>query len=88
VAYAIEFTRAAQHQFESLPAGEQRTVRAKINQLAANPRPGWARALTGLWARHWRFRAGRYRIIYAVADTIQVVTIVKIGKRDDVYEVR
>ena len=60
----------------------KRIVRA-ILSLAEDPRPAGCRKLSG--KDKYRIRSGQYRIVYAVQDTILVVTIVKVGHRRDVY---
>ena len=60
----------------------QRIVRA-ILSLAQDPRPTGCRKLSG--KDKYRIRSGSYRIIYAIEDAVLVVTIVKVGHRQDVY---
>jgi len=60
----------------------RRIVRA-ILSLAEEPRPSGCRKLSG--RNKYRVRSGQYRIIYAVQDTILIVTIVKVGHRGEVY---
>jgi mRNA interferase RelE/StbE len=58
-------------------------VLGRIEALAHTPRPPGAIRLTGGDA--YRIRVGDYRIIYAVADELLVVLIVKVGHRREVY---
>lgn len=64
-------------------ADRQRIV-AKIQALAANPRPQGSDKLAG-YADRYRLRQGSYRIIYLVDDEHREVTIFRIGHRKDVY---
>ena len=81
--YRIEYAAAAARQIERLPRDVQSRVLGRIEALAHTPRPPGAIRLTGGDA--YRIRVGDYRIIYAVADELLVVLIVKVGHRREVY---
>jgi mRNA interferase RelE/StbE len=57
---------------------------AKIDALAANPRPHGCEKLAGFDHRY-RIRQGNYRIVYLIDDAAREVMIYKIGDRKDVY---
>jgi len=57
---------------------------ARVQGLAANPRPHGSEKLAG-YADRYRVRQGNYRVIYLIDDEASVVTIYKIGHRKDVY---
>ena len=57
---------------------------ARVQGLAANPRPHGSEKLAG-YADRYRVRQGNYRVIYLINDEASVVTIYKIGHRKDVY---
>ena len=73
---------------KELEAVEPRTVRvrivSRIQRLAQTPRPHGSQKLAGEEERY-RIRQGAYRIVYSVDDERQVVEIVKIGHRREVY---
>lgn len=48
-----------------------------------NPRPSGCLKLTG--RNGWRIRGGDYRIIYEIDDKQEMVTVLHIGHRRDVY---
>ena len=54
-----------------------------IKELAQTPRPRGVEKVksTGLW----RIRQSDYRIIYGIDDNQQLVTVVRIGHRKEVY---
>jgi mRNA interferase RelE/StbE len=52
--------------------------------LSAEPRPPGCEKLSG-HADRYRVRQGDYRIVYAVDDIAQVVLVVKVGHRREVY---
>jgi len=57
---------------------------SRIRGLASNPRPAGSQKLVGAHER-CRIRQGAYRIVYSVDDSANVVEVVKIGHRGDVY---
>ena len=81
--YRIEYTTAAVRQVERLPGVIRVPVLARIEALASAPRPVGAIKLAGSDA--YRIRVGDYRIVYAIADELLVVVIVKVANRRDVY---
>lgn len=57
---------------------------ARIQALAANPRPHGSEKLAG-FADRYRLRQGSFRIVYLVDDAEHLVTVYRIGNRKDVY---
>jgi len=55
----------------------------RIGILADNPRPPGCEKLSG--QERYRIRQGDYRILYEVDESQQVVIVVKIGHRREVY---
>jgi mRNA interferase RelE/StbE len=58
-------------------------IEASIQALAENPRPPGVERLRA--SQLWRLRVGAYRVIYAIDDGQQVVTIARVRHRRDVY---
>lgn len=73
---------------KELEAVEPRSLRvrivARIQALAQTPRPQGSQKLAGE-AERYRMRQGAYRVVYSVNDQKQIVEIVKIGHRREVY---
>ncbi len=63
---------------------DRQRIVARIESLAARPRPPGAEKLAGYTDQH-RVRRGKYRIIYSVDDERREVTVFRIGHRRDVY---
>jgi mRNA interferase RelE/StbE len=55
-----------------------------VDALAGNPRPLGCMKMAGS-ANQWRIRVGDYRVIYAIDDNAQEVTILRVGHRRHVY---
>ena len=81
--YNVVIKPSAVKELESMPVKELRRVARKIADLAKAPRPTGCVKLSG--RDQYRFRQGDYRIVYAVDDRRQLVEVVKIGHRRDVY---
>ncbi len=84
-AYRVELTPGAARQFRKLTPEIQRRVRAKIDSLAANPRPAGVEKLEGT-DDFYRVRTGDYRIIYTIEGKVLLILVVRIGHRADVYK--
>lgn len=81
MAYKIEIRSAAQKQMLSLPKEAQARISLSIDSLGESPRPPGAKKLVG--SNLWRIRVGRYRVVYAVADDAQLVTVVRVAWRKE-----
>lgn len=81
--YRVELRRRAQRALDRLPKTDFQAVVEAIKELSQTPRPRGIEKVktTGLW----RIRQGDYRIIYAIDDNQQLVTIVRIGHRREIY---
>ncbi len=85
MSYRIEFAPAAEKQLRKLSKSVQRQLAPKIDSLATNPRPHGVEKLVGAQTLY-RIRSGDYRMIYAIQDSILLVSIVKIGHRKEIYK--
>ena len=81
--YSVTILRRAQKELAQLPAGDYERVRDAIRNLASEPRPHSCLKLTG--RDGWRIRSGNYRVIYEIEDPQQLITILHVGHRRDVY---
>jgi mRNA interferase RelE/StbE len=81
--YEIELRRRAQRALDRLPETDFQAVVEAIKELAQTPRPRGVEKVktTGLW----RVRQGDYRIVYGIDDNQQLVTVVRIGHRREIY---
>ena len=81
--YELAFKKSVAKDLLNVPSRDVKRLLKKIASLAANPRPVDCEKLSG--QERYRVRQGAYRIVYEIADTQLIVTIVKIGHRRDVY---
>ncbi|HAZ31455.1 MAG TPA: type II toxin-antitoxin system mRNA interferase toxin, RelE/StbE family [Dehalococcoidia bacterium] len=83
MSYALYILRRAQKGLAQLPTEAYERIRHDIRALAQNPRPPGCLKLRG--REGWRIRVGGYRVIYEIDDKQQVVTVLDVGHRRDVY---
>lgn len=81
--YEIRIKRDAEKDLLSLPKADLKRITKKIRLLSDTPRPNGCEKLKG--EEGYRIRQGDYRIVYLVNDSEQLVTIIKVGHRREVY---
>ena len=74
----------AEAQFYKLPDKDGAKVAKSINELITNPHPKGHKKLKGA-ENYYRIRCGDYRIIYTIADTVLIITIIRIAHRKEAY---
>ncbi|KYC43317.1 addiction module toxin RelE [Scytonema hofmannii PCC 7110] len=84
MSYQIEFSKPALKQLEKLSLDTQERIKAKIQELADNPRPHGVVKLKNL-ENNYRIKVGVYRVIYEIIDNILLITVLKVGHRREVY---
>ncbi|MAU02054.1 MAG: plasmid stabilization protein [Anaerolineaceae bacterium] len=82
--YSLKIKRSAERDLKRLPRPLFLRLNQQILALRENPRPVGTRKLKGK-LEGWRVRVGDYRIVYQINDPAQVVTIVRVRHRRDVY---
>lgn len=82
--YRVYLERAAEKDLKQLPPKLHDRVIAAIKSLARNPRPVGCRRLSGS-DNDWRIRVSDYRIVYEIAEGIQVVRVNRVRHRRDAY---
>ena len=81
--YSILFTKSAAKELESVPTKDRQRIVSRIGSLADDPRPMGVEKLSG--DDKYRVRQGDYRILYEIVDAELIVTVVRIGNRQDAY---
>lgn len=85
MSYAIEIKRSAIKDIQKLPKAIAKIILQSIQSLKEDPFTGNATKLKSK-EKLYRLRVGNYRIVYTVEKQIDVVTVVKIGHRKDIYK--
>ena len=81
--YKLLIKPSAVKELEVVPAKDRRKVAARIQALAADPRPHGSEKLSG--QERYRLRQGDYCVVHAVDDAEQTVLVVRIGNGRDIY---
>ena len=81
--YRLSILRRAQKELAQLPSSTYERLRDAIRSLGEEPRPSGCRKLSG--REGWRIRVGDFRVIYEIDDPQQLVTVMDIGHRRDIY---
>jgi mRNA interferase RelE/StbE len=83
--YHVALTSSAEKELRRLPRQLVARIIARLENLAANPRPQDSKKLKG-GDREWRIRIGDYRVVYTIDDAKALVEVTRIRHRSDVYE--
>lgn len=86
--WRIEFAKEAAKEFDKLAKPVQQLIRDYLRhrvQPLANPRLV-GKPLTNDKSGLWRYRVEKYRIVCKFEEKTVVILILRIGKRDKVYD--
>ena len=83
MSYRLSIPRSINKRMEKLPAEIYGRIDSAILALADAPRPPGCVKLKG--REDWRIRVGDYRIVYGINNEQQVVEILSVAHRRDVY---
>ena len=82
--YTLRLTASAEKDLRKLPRSTLERLHVKILALRETPWPAGVTKLSGD-LDGWRVRVGNYRIVYQIDDAAQIVTLVRVRHRRDVY---
>lgn len=80
--YSIVYTELAQKQLKKIPKADAVRIVKKIQTFANDPRPHNYKKLE-YHTEYFRFRIGNYRVIYQIADSELIVTIIEVRRRNE-----
>jgi mRNA interferase RelE/StbE len=81
--YEIFFKKSVWKDFKSIPDKDLKKILECIESLGENSRQPGCKKLSS--QERYRYRQGRYRIIYSIQDEELTIWIVKVGHRKKVY---
>lgn len=84
MSYRVLIRPSAERDLSRIDPSHRRRLAAKIDALSTNPRPGGCVKLTGSDGL-WRVRVGDFRIVYSISDVIQIVEIIHVAHRREIY---
>jgi len=82
--YKSVFTRGFTKQFDKLPKNIKEQVLKGLEKTATNPYAGTK--LQGKLKGLWRFRVGKYRIIYTIDEKEKNTVFLDVGLRKSIYD--
>jgi mRNA interferase RelE/StbE len=81
--YRLFIKPSAVREIEALPFRLRQRIVTRIRGLTAAPRPPGCEKLAATTA--YRIRQGKYRILYTIDDSDEVVRVIRVGHRKEVY---
>ncbi|MEM0053452.1 MAG: type II toxin-antitoxin system RelE/ParE family toxin [Nitrososphaeria archaeon] len=84
MSYRAALTKSFLRELKKLPEEVKNRVLRAVDEILANPFSGLR--LRGELEGCWRWRVGKYRIIYKVEQTSQTVILLDVGLRKAIYE--
>ena len=81
--YSVTFSEVAQKQFEKLEKNTQERIFAVLSRCKINP---YTHVTKVVGTEYFRARAGDWRIIMKIENNQLLILVVKIGKRENVYD--
>jgi len=86
VAYKLEISKEAQADLAKLDMPVLRAIRKRLKRLAETTDDIKHLPLAGQWAGLYKLRAyGKYRVIYDLKRDEQIIVVVRVGRRDEIY---
>jgi len=85
MSYKIFWHQEALEDLKRLGKAEGLRIVDKMESyLSASPKQ-LGKALTGKFKGLFRYRMGKYRVIYTVKEEAVTVLVLRVGKRDEIY---
>jgi mRNA interferase RelE/StbE len=81
--YNVYFKKSVWKDFKSIPDKDLSNILQCIQELESDPRRPGSRKLTG--QERYRYRVGKYRILYSIQDKELTIWVVKVRHRKEVY---
>ena len=82
--WTIIFTPKAEKEFSKLAHDTQQQIFKTLEKVERNP-DQYLKVLHGPFAGFYKLRVGKYRLICKKEKTELIILILKIGKRDKIY---
>lgn len=83
--YKIVFKREAAKSLSKLPRNVAKTIRQKLEAIAANPYAENPNAKKLQGREGYRLRVGDWRVLYEIQNDQLVILVLKVAPRGEVY---
>ena len=84
MAYKVLLKKSALKDLQAVPKSDQKRLLDAIeSNLSSDPYQG--KALSGEFKGLYRWRSGKFRIVYEIQHEVLTVLVLRIGHRKDVY---
>ncbi len=84
LSYKVALTKNFLREFKKLPENARDRILRTIDEIAANPFLGVK--LRGELEGYWRWRVGKYRIVYKIDQISKLIIFLDVGLRKAIYE--
>ena len=84
MAYKAALTKNFLREYKKLPDHMKDGILRAIDEIVANPFSGVK--LRGDLEGRWRWRVGKYRIVYIIDQTPKLVVLLDVGLRKPIYK--
>ncbi len=86
--YTVQFTNKALKGFKRLPRNIKAEIMKRGNELIEDPLKGdqLSGELREYRSHHFSFKSVQYRIIYKIYPEEQIINVIKVGTRENIYE--
>lgn len=84
----IQYEKSAIKYLKSLQRGQRNLILEAIEKLTHKPAEGDIKKMSGYRDDRYRLRVGKYRVIYKYLTNkeIEILSIMDIGSRGDIYK--
>ena len=83
--YSVSFKSSAAKELKKLPLELQHRIASTIERLIKDPRYPGVIKLKGS-DDLYRYRVGKYRVVYKIDDSAQKIVVTRVRHRKDVYD--
>jgi mRNA interferase RelE/StbE len=87
MSYQVEFDPEAIENLAGLSGKTRESIIRKINWLGNNFEQVTPLGLRANLSGYCKLRVGDYRVIYSIETALEVITIVRIGHRSEIYDI-
>lgn len=84
--FKISFTKEAQKALSKMPRNTAKTIRQKLDEIAANPFANHPNAKKLQGREGYRLRVGDWRVIYKIENEKLIIIVLKVAPRGEVYK--